>query len=90
MEEESNGTAAFLTHFLLPSSPGNDLESIAGQVASGSNIILFTTGNGSVTNFPFVPTLKALTTTKRYELLSDDMDINAGLYLDGDVCAKGM
>eukprot|EP00043_Microstomoeca_roanoka_P009495 m.90407 g.90407 ORF g.90407 m.90407 type:complete len:81 (-) comp14602_c0_seq17:3643-3885(-) len=24
----------------------------------GCNVILFTTGNGSVTNFPFVPTLK--------------------------------
>ena len=32
-------------------SPGNDLESIAGQVASGSNIIIFITGNGSMTNF---------------------------------------
>lgn len=70
---------------IWPVSPGNDLESIAGQVAAGSNMILFTTGNGSVTNFPFVPTLKALTTTKRYELLRDDMDINAGAYLDQDV-----
>ena len=63
-------------------SPGNDLESIAGQVSAGCNMILFTTGNGSVTNFPFVPTLKALTTSKRYSLLSSDMDINAGAYLD--------
>ena len=39
-------------------SPGNDLESIAGQVAAGCNMIVFTTGNGSVTNFPFVPTIK--------------------------------
>lgn len=64
-------------------SPGNDLESIAGQVASGGNLIFFVTGNGSVTNFPFVPTIKIITTTKRYELLSDDMDVNAGAYLDG-------
>jgi hypothetical protein len=64
-------------------SPGNDLESIAGQVASGSNVIVFTTGNGAITNFPFVPTVKVLTTTTRYELLSKDMDVNAGSYLDG-------
>ena len=64
-------------------SPGNDLESIAGQVAAGSNLIFFVTGNGSITNFPFVPTLKVVTTTKRYELLSRDMDVNAGAYLDG-------
>ena len=64
-------------------SPGNDLESIAGQVATGCNLIFFVTGNGSITNFPFVPTLKIVTTTDRYELLQKDMDVNAGLYLDG-------
>ena len=64
-------------------SPGNDLESIAGQVASGANLILFVTGNGSVTNFPFVPTLKILTTTARFEMLARDMDVNAGAYQDG-------
>eukprot|EP00911_Craspedida_sp_UC1_P001993 UC1_evm1s1537 len=64
-------------------SPGNDMESIAGQVASGCNMIMFTTGNGSITNFPFVPTIKVLTTSKRYALLSEDMDVNAGTFLDG-------
>jgi len=64
-------------------SPGNDLESVAGQVSSGCNMIFFVTGNGSITNFPFVPTIKIVTTTERYELLSNEMDINAGLYLDG-------
>ncbi len=64
-------------------SPGNDLESIAGQVASGSNMIYFVTGNGSITNFPFVPTIKIVTTTGRYKMLEKDMDVNAGAYLDG-------
>ena len=69
--------------FYFMDSPGNDLESVAGQVASGANMIFFTTGNGSITNFPFVPTVKFVTTTGRYELLSEDMDVNAGAYLDG-------
>ena len=69
--------------FYFMNSPGNDLESVAGQVASGANLIFFTTGNGSVTNFPFVPTIKMVTTTERYDLLSDEMDVNAGEYLDG-------
>ncbi len=69
--------------FYFMDSPGNDLESVAGQVASGANMIFFTTGNGSITNFPFVPTIKVVTTTGRYELLSKDMDVNAGAYLDG-------
>ncbi len=64
-------------------SPGNDLESIAGQIASGCNMIFFVTGNGSITNFPFVPTIKIVTTTERYHLLPGEMDVNAGEYLDG-------
>jgi len=59
-------------------SPGNDLESIAGQVAAGCNVVYFTTGNGSITNFPFVPTIKVVSTAKRYALMANDMDVNAG------------
>ncbi len=69
--------------YIFMDSPGNDLESVAGQVGSGCNLIFFTTGNGSITNFPFVPTLKFVTTTPRYELLHHEMDVNAGRYLDG-------
>jgi altronate dehydratase len=69
-------------HFM--DSPGNDLESIAGQVASGCNIIFFITGNGSITNFPFVPTLKFVTTTGRFQMLANEMDVNAGRYNDGE------
>jgi len=65
-------------HYLFMDSPGNDIESIAGQVASGCNMVAFTTGNGSITNFPFVPTIKILSTTSRYEMLSNDIDFNAG------------
>lgn len=33
-------------------------------------------------NFPFLP-IKVVTTTARFKLLENDMDINAGSYLDG-------
>ncbi|HVY69972.1 MAG TPA: UxaA family hydrolase, partial [Verrucomicrobiae bacterium] len=70
--------------FYFMDSPGNDLESIAGQVAAGCNLIVFTTGNGSITNFPFVPTIKVMTNTGRFNLLRREMDFNAGRYLDGE------
>ncbi len=70
--------------FYFMNSPGNDLEGIAGQVGAGCNLFLFATGNGSITNFPFVPTLKITTTTRRHQLLEREMDINAGRYLDGE------
>ncbi|MDA2928986.1 UxaA family hydrolase [Acidobacteria bacterium AH-259-O06] len=69
--------------FYFMDSPGNDLESVAGQVAAGTNMIFFTTGSGSITNFPFVPTVKIMSTTRRYELVSREMDVNAGAYLGG-------
>jgi altronate dehydratase len=70
--------------FYFMNSPGNDLESVAGQVASGCNLILFTTGSGSVTNFPFVPTLKVMSTSARFQLLRHDMDLDAGRVLGGE------
>jgi altronate dehydratase len=70
--------------FYFMDSPGNDLESVSGQVGAGCNMIFFTTGNGSITNFPFVPTIKFLTTTRRWNLLPKDLDINAGRYQDGE------
>jgi altronate dehydratase len=70
--------------FTFMNGPGNDLEGIAGQVGAGCNLIIFVTGNGSITNFPFVPTLKITTTTRRHNLLIHEMDINAGRYLDGE------
>jgi altronate dehydratase len=69
-------------HFM--NGPGNDLEGVAGQIAAGCNLVLFVTGNGSITNFPFVPTLKITTTSRRHQLLIHEMDINAGRYLDGE------
>jgi altronate dehydratase len=81
-----------LPGFYFMDSPGNDLESVAGQVAAGCTVICFTTGNGSITNFPFVPTIKVTSTTRRHELLINEMDVNAGAYLDGtpmdDLCAQ--
>jgi altronate dehydratase len=74
--------------FYFMDSPGNDLEGIAGQVGAGCNLFLFSTGNGSITNFPFVPTLKITTTTRRHQLLVHEMDINAGRYLDGEPMEK--
>eukprot|EP00439_Symbiodinium_sp_Y106_P044971 s1337_g5.t1 len=69
--------------YFFMDSPGNDLESIAGQVASGCNVIFFVTGNGAITNFPFVPTLKVVTTSGRFKILQKEMDVNAGLLTEG-------
>ena len=64
-------------------SPGFDPISVTGQVASGANLICFTTGRGSCFGFKPTPSLKIATNTNMYNNLHEDMDINAGTIMDG-------
>ena len=66
-------------------SPGYDPVAVTGQIASGANLICFTTGRGSMFGSKPAPTVKLATHTAMFRRLSDDMDINCGAILDGDV-----
>jgi altronate hydrolase len=69
-------------------SPGFDPVSATGQVASGANLICFTTGRGSVFGCKPTPSLKLASNTTLYTRMSDDMDINCGTIIDGDESAE--
>ena len=64
-------------------SPGFDPMSATGQVASGANLICFTTGRGSCFGCRPTPSLKLATNSDIYRRMEDDMDINCGAILDG-------
>jgi altronate hydrolase len=64
--------------------PGNDLESLTGIVATGANIICFSTGYGTITGNAITPVIKISSNTQTYEKLKKDMDFNAGKILDGE------
>jgi len=66
-------------------SPGYDPVAVTGQIASGANLICFTTGRGSMFGSKPAPTLKLASNTAMYQRLEEDMDINCGLILDGEV-----
>jgi altronate hydrolase len=70
--------------------PGYDAVSVTGMVAGGANVICFTTGRGSVCGFKPVPTLKLASNTEMYRRLSDDMDVNCGLIIDGEATVQEM
>jgi len=70
--------------FVFMDSPGFDPASITGEVASGANLVCFTTGRGSVYGCKPAPSIKLATNTPMYEKMSEDMDINAGKIADGD------
>jgi len=63
--------------------PGFDPCSATGQIAGGANMIMFTTGRGSMFGAKPVPSVKLATNTPMYQRLSEDMDINCGEILDG-------
>ena len=64
-------------------SPGYDPASITGQMASGANVVCFTTGRGSVYGSKPAPCIKIATNTPLYDRMGDDMDVNAGRIVDG-------
>jgi altronate hydrolase len=68
--------------------PGYDPVSATGQVAGGANVICFTTGRGSVYGCKPSPSLKLATNSAMYRRMSEDMDINCGAILDGELTVQ--
>jgi altronate hydrolase len=71
--------------FVFMDTPGNDPVSVTGMVAGGSNLVVFTTGRGSVFGFKPAPSIKICSNTTTYERMSGDMDFNAGRVIDEDI-----
>ncbi len=63
--------------------PGNDPASVTGMLAGGANLVLFTTGRGSVFGGNLAPTLKIASNSPMFTRMQADMDFNAGAVLDG-------
>ena len=64
--------------------PGNDVESTTAEVASGANVVLFTTGLGTPTGNPIAPVVKIATNTALYNRMRDIIDINTGTIIEGE------
>ncbi|MEO8861002.1 MAG: altronate dehydratase family protein [Ginsengibacter sp.] len=64
--------------------PGNDVESTTAEVASGANIVLFTTGLGTPTGNPITPVIKLSSNTILYDKMHDIIDINTGTIIEGN------
>jgi altronate hydrolase len=64
--------------FVFMDSPGYDPASVTGQIASGCNLVAFTTGRGSAAGFKPAPSIKIATNSEMYRRMIDDMDYDAG------------
>jgi altronate hydrolase len=64
--------------------PGYDPPCTTGLIAGGANVLVFTTGRGSVLGLKPTPCIKLATNTPMYERMIDDMDLDAGPILEGE------
>ena len=59
-------------------------------MASGANLIAFTTGRGSCFGCRPSPSIKLASNTPIYERMREDMDFNCGTVLDGEESLEEM
>ena len=68
---------------VIMDTPGNDPSSIAGMIAGGAQIILFTSGRGTPTGNPIAPVIKISGNRITYENMKDNIDIDASHVIYG-------
>ncbi len=74
--------------FAFMDSPGYDPASVTGQIASGCNLVCFTTGRGSAFGSKPAPTIKIATNSEMFARMQADMDINAGTILTDGISVE--
>ena len=78
------GEAARRPGLSFMDTPGNDLASVTGLVASGSQIVAFTTGRGNPMGNAVAPVIKSTGNAHTFDCLDGDIDINASTIISGE------
>lgn len=71
--------------FVFMDSPGYDPCSVTGEIASGANVICFTTGRGSVFGAKPSPSIKLATNSDLAQRMGGDIDFDCGPVLSGEM-----
>lgn len=64
--------------FVFMDSPGYDPASVTGEIASGCNMVVFTTGRGSAFGSKPAPTIKVASNSHLAKRMADDIDLDTG------------
>lgn len=67
----------------IKDAPGREPEILTGMAATGAQFMLFSTGRGAPQGFPSMPVIKICGNPNTYERMSNDMDLNAGVIING-------
>lgn len=68
---------------VIMDTPGNDPSSVAGMVAGGAQIIVFSTGRGTPTGNPISPVIKITGNKLTYQGMVDNIDVDASPVIYG-------
>lgn len=61
----------------------NDNATIVEMIACGAQVVLFSTGRGSVVGSAIAPVIKICANPETYRRMADDMDVDAGRIIEG-------
>jgi len=75
---------------VIMDTPGHDIEQMVGMVAGGAQVAAFTTGRGTPTGCPIAPVIKIATNSHTAQRMADNIDLNAGLILEGGETLESM
>ncbi|CAK7055433.1 MULTISPECIES: UxaA family hydrolase [Fusobacterium] len=73
---------------VIMDTPGNDPSSVAGMVAGGAQVIVFSTGRGTPTGNPISPVIKITGNKITFANMSDNIDIDASPVIYGPQTLK--
>jgi altronate dehydratase large subunit len=62
---------------VIMDTPGNDASSVAGMVAGGCQLVVFSTGRGTPTGNPIVPVIKVTANRDTWACMADNLDFDA-------------
>lgn len=68
---------------VIMDTPGNDPSSVAGMIAGGAQIIVFTTGRGTPTGNPIAPVIKITGNKITFKNMEDNIDFDASPVIYG-------
>lgn len=68
---------------VIMDTPGNDPSSVAGMVAGGCQIVVFSTGRGTPTGNPIAPVIKITGNKITFANMEDNMDVDASPIIYG-------
>lgn len=75
---------------VIMNGPGYDPVAITGQIASGCNLVVFTTGRGSCFGGKPSPVIKIASNNALYTHMQSDMDINCGTIITDGIPVNEM